>query len=95
MLLKKDYKGIAKELPRLASFGFTRLPVHIEEVAAALPALKMGLPDHGTIQVNKNTELRWNKYLAIFQQYRSDARAAEPALRKQFGDTFWYYVFYR
>jgi hypothetical protein len=96
MLLKKDYKGIAKELPNFERYGFNRLPVHIEEVAVALPALKMGkLPDLGKIQINRNTELRFRQYLAIFQQYGNNAGAAEPELRRQFGNTFWYYVFYR
>ncbi|MCX6235990.1 MAG: DUF6057 family protein [Bacteroidia bacterium] len=96
MLLKKDYKGIAKELPQFERLGFTKLPEHIEEVAVALPALRMGrLPDLGRIQINKNTANRWSQYLTIFQQYGNDPKAAEPELRRQFGNTFWYYVFYR
>jgi len=96
MLLKKDYQGIANVLPKSESFGFTKLPAHIEEAAVALSVLNMGkLPDLGNIQMNKNTELRWNQYLTIFQQYGTDPKAAEPALRRQFGNTFWYYAFYR
>jgi hypothetical protein len=95
MLLNKDYKGIALKLPRMEQLGYTRLPVHIEEVAAALPSLKMGVPEPGRIQMNTNTLLRWKEYLTVFKQYGSNAAAAEPVLRKQFGDTFWYYVFYR
>lgn len=95
MLLKKDYKGIAKELPNFERYGFSRLPIHIEEVAVALPSLKMGLPNMGKIQINRNTELQWRQYLTIFKQYGNDPRAAEPELRRQFGNTFWYYVFYR
>ncbi|MFY9150767.1 MAG: DUF6057 family protein [Prolixibacteraceae bacterium] len=95
MLLNKDYKGIAHELPKMEKAGFKKLPVHIEEVAVALPALKTAIPDLGTIQLNNSTAEKWNRYLATFQQYGSDAKAAEPALRKDFGNTFWYYVFYR
>jgi hypothetical protein len=95
MLLNKDYKGIALELPKMEQLGYTRLPMHIEEVAAMLPSLKMGLPELGKIQLNSNTLLRWKEYLTVFKQYGSNAAAAEPVLRKQFGDTFWYYVFYR
>jgi len=95
MLLKKDYKGIARELPKMEQLGYTRLPIHIEEVAAMLPSLKMAIPDLGRIQINTNTLLRWKQYLNVFQQYGSNADAAKPALRKQFADTFWYYVFYQ
>ena len=96
MLLQKDYRGIANALPKFQGFGFTRFPVHIEEAVVALSVLNMSrLPDLGNIQMSKNTELRWNQYLTIFQQYGTDPKAAEPALRRQFGNTFWYWAFYR
>lgn len=96
MLLKKDYQGIANEIPKFTSLGFTKLPVHIEEAAVALSVFNMRkLPESGNIQINNNTELRWNQFLTVFQQYGTDPKAAEPALRKQFGNTFWYYAFYR
>jgi hypothetical protein len=96
MLLKKDYRGIANELPKFTTLGYTKLPVNIEEAAVALSVFNNGkLPDLGIIQINNNTELRWNQFLTIFQQYGTDPKAAEPALRKQFGNTFWYYAFYR
>jgi Family of unknown function (DUF6057) len=95
MLLKKDYKGIAMELPRMEQLGYPRLPTHIEEVAAALTSLKMGAPEPGRIQMNTNTLLRWKEYLTILKQHGSNAAAAEPFVRNQFADTFWYYAFYR
>ena len=96
LLLKKDYQGIANEIPKFTSLGFTKLPVHIEEAAVALSVFNNGkLPDVGNIQINKNTGLRWEQFLTVFQQYGTDPKASEPALRRQFGNTFWYYAFYR
>jgi hypothetical protein len=96
MLLKKNYKGIAHELPKFERFGFTRLPVHIEEAAVALSVSNRGiLPAMGNLQVSKNTELRWNQYLTVLQQYGNDLKSAEPVLKRRFGDTFWYYIFYK
>jgi len=96
MLLKKNYEIIGHELPKFERFGFTRLPVHIEEAAIALSVSNRGkLPDMGNLMISKNTELRWNQYLSVLQQYNNDLRSAEPALKRQFGDTFWYYVFYK
>lgn len=96
LLLKKNYRGIANELLKLGNYGYKNMPVHIEEAAVALSVLNMGkLPNLGNIQLNKNTELRWNQYLTIFQQYGTNLKAAEPALKRQFGNTFWYYSFYR
>ena len=96
LLLKKDYQGIAKELPKFQSLGFTKLPANVEEATVALSLLNKGnLADLGNIQVTRDTELRWIQFLTIFQQYGANPKAAEPALRKQFGNTFWYYAFYR
>jgi hypothetical protein len=96
LLLKKDYQGIANELPKFERFGFTKFPTHIEEAVIALSVLNPGkVPNIGTIKISKETELRWEQYLTVFQQYGTNPKAAEPALRKQFGNTFWYWAFYR
>lgn len=96
MLLKKNFKGIAHDLPVFEKLGFTRLPVHAEEAAIALSVSNKGiLPFTGNLQVSKNTELRWNQYISVLKQNGNDLRKAEPELRSRFGDTFWYYVFYK
>jgi hypothetical protein len=96
MLLKKNFKGIENDLPVFEKLGFTRLPVHAEEAALALSVSKKGiLPDMGSLQISKNTELRWNQFISVLKQNGNDVKKAEPALRSRFGDTFWYYVFYK
>jgi hypothetical protein len=96
LLLNKDYKAIESELPSFSRYGFTRFPVHVEEAIVALEVLKNGTPPNlGNIQLSINAQNRWTQYLTVFQKYGNDLKAAEPALRKQFGNTFWYYVFYR
>lgn len=96
MLLKKNFKGIADALPEFEKLGFDHLPVHIEEAALALAVTNKGnLPYTGQLKISINTEQRWNQYLGVLRQYRNDVRSAEPTLRKEFGDTYWYYVFYR
>jgi hypothetical protein len=96
MLIKKNFKGIELDLPRFKKLGFTSLPVHVEEAAIALSVSNKGiLPEMGSLQISNNTELRWNQYLSVLKQYGNDVKKAEPALRSRFGDTFWYYVFYK
>jgi hypothetical protein len=96
MLLRKYYQGIATEIPKLRNYGFTYIPVHLEEAAVAFSVLNNGkVPATWNIQVSNNTINRWNRYMAVFQQYGTDLKRAEPALRRQFGNTFWYYAFYR
>ena len=96
LLLQKDYKGIENELPSFSMYGFTRFPVHVEESILALEVLRNGTPPNlGNIRLSIDAQNRWTQYLTVFQKYGNDLKAAEPALRKQFGNTFWYYVFYR
>ena len=96
MLLKKDYQGIARILPKFENLGFTKFPVHVEEAAMILSLFTNGkLPYLGNLVINRNTELRWNQYLSVFQQYKTDLKASEPALKRQFGNTFWYWSFYK
>jgi hypothetical protein len=95
-MIKKDYQSIAGLLPKFADLGYTHFPVHVEEAATALSVLNNGvMPDLGMIPLSINTTNRWNQYLTVFQQYGTNPKAAEPALRKQFGNTFWYWAFYR
>jgi hypothetical protein len=96
MMLRKDYQGIAAALPEFQKFGYQAFPVHVEEAAVAFSVLNNGqIPATGNLRISENTAARWNQFLTVFQQYGTNARAAEPALRKQFGNTFWYWAFYR
>jgi hypothetical protein len=96
MLIKKDFKGISEALPQFERLGFKELPLHAEEAALALSVSNKGkLPDVGNLKIRKSTELRWTQYISLLKQYGSNVKAAEPTLKKSFGDTFWYYVFYR
>jgi hypothetical protein len=96
LLLKKDYAGIAKEVPGILRFYNSRIPVHIEESLVVIKELKIGgLQIPGDLNININTETAFRLYLETFQKYNNDLKLAEPALRRQFGKTFWYYAFYK
>jgi hypothetical protein len=95
MLLTEDYNGISVSSPKLAKIGFTRIPVHVEE---ALLVCRMSesviKPDPAPLSVDPRTEARFNEFLKTFQLYGNNLRAAQPTLKKKYGDTFWYYAFY-
>lgn len=96
MLLKKDYKGIANELPQFEKLGFTKIPVHIGEAAIAFATLnRKPLPALGRLSIDPQTDPRWTQFLQTFQANGNNLKAAEPALRKDFRNTYWYYSFYR
>lgn len=96
LLLKKDYKGLTANLSRFEELGYRAFPTHVEEAMLAISTMNNGeYPYHGNLKISRFTEERWTQFLTVFQQYGNDPRAAEPALRKQFGNTFWYWAFYR
>lgn len=96
MLLRKDYQGIEGELKNLAKQGFQRIPVHIDEALEAYKTLKLGpLMEQGSLKPNPQTAAKFRQFLQTFQQNGNNLKSAEPALRRQFGNTFWYYSFYR
>lgn len=96
LLLKKDFTGIMHELPKFEKFGFKQLPVHAEEAAIAMAVSNKGkLPDTGNLVISNKTQLRWNEYLSVLKNYRNNVQAAEPVLKRRFGDTYWYYVFFK
>jgi hypothetical protein len=95
LLLKKDYHGISYEWDNLEQYGFKKIPVHVEEAAIAIKVLYTGqLPSPGNLVIDPDTEIRFNRFLQTFQAYGNNLRSAEPALNKQFGNTFWYWTFY-
>lgn len=95
LLLTKDHQGILQEWDKLGEYGFEKVPVHIDEAAAAVKVLSAGqfIPQ-GDFTVSPDTELRFERFLQTFRAYGNNPKAAEPALRKQFGNTFWYWNFY-
>ncbi len=96
LLINKDYQGIANEWANLGRYNFKSIPVHVEEAGIALKSLyNINLPAAGNLRISSATGNRFVKFLQTFQSYGSNLQSAEPALKKQFGDTFWYYVFYK
>jgi hypothetical protein len=96
LLLNKNYQGISKEWANIGRYDFKSIPVHVEEAGIALKILyNVSLPPAGSLTINNNTEIRFNKFLQVFQAYGTNLQAAEPELKKQAGNTFWYWAFYR
>ncbi len=95
LTLQKDMKGIAEQLPVMEKCGFQRIPKNIEEAIVAYKLLHVGeMPELQKLQINPETEQRFNQYYRIFQQNSSNKVQAQKALAKDFGNTFWYYVFF-
>jgi hypothetical protein len=71
------------------------LPVHVEEVALALSAAVKKMPDTGNIPISEATINKWNGLLQTLVRYNNNLGAAQATIKDRYGDTFWYWVFYK
>ncbi len=95
LMLIKDYKGIASGLTKLESFGFKKIPVHLEEAAMVYRISNLGpMPYLGNLRIDPQIEARFKQFLQTFQAYGNNLKTAQPFLKQKFGNTFWYYAFY-
>ncbi len=95
-MINGDYGGIASVLPEFERYGFKKLPVHVEEAALVYQLMNEGITlNIGNLAIDERTLLRFNQFLQTFSFYNNDLKTAEPALKQRFGNTYWYYAFYR
>jgi hypothetical protein len=95
LLLQKDMKGIVAELPRMEKMGYTKIPKNVEEALVSYKLLRVGeMPELEKLKINPQTEQRFQQYYQIFLQNQSNKQVAQKALFPNFGDTYWYYVFF-
>lgn len=95
LLLQKDMKGIVNELAFMEKMGYNRIPKNVEEAIVTYKLLKIGeMPELQKLKINPQTVQRFNQYYQLFQQNQSNKLQAQRALAPNFGDTYWYYVFF-
>jgi len=96
LLLKKDLKGIVAELPKLDGYGIKKMPTHIAEAVVAYKVLNIGpLSETENLRIDPQTILRFTQFLKTLKFYGNDLKTAQTELRKNFGNTFWFYAFYQ
>jgi hypothetical protein len=96
LLLKKDFNGLVNVLSFYRSTFDQYLPLHVEEAVVAYKTL--GIGDAAvieTLNIRPETIDRFTSYLQTLKQFGNNKAAAQQALYKSFGDTFWYYIFYK
>ncbi len=95
LMLRKDMQGIVDLLPVMEKAGYTRIPKNVEEAVVSFKLLKVGeMPVLNRLKINPETEQRFSRYYAIFQQNSTNKQQAQRALSKEFSNTYWYYVFF-
>ncbi len=93
-MLTENYEGIASGLESLERVGYKKIPVHIQEAALVSRMSGLSLSGLGSLRIDPQTEARFNQFLQTFSSYGNNLKTAHQALKKNFGNTFWYYAFY-
>jgi hypothetical protein len=94
-LLSGRLGSFAEKLPRLRSLGYSRIP-RIYEEALLLYLARTGRTDFdiAPFQVSRDTFSRYRAFGETFTRYKNDRKAAQQALGKTYGRTYWYYALF-
>ena len=85
-----------QELPRARTFGYDKLPRHFEEAVLLYLGLG-GERDQELLKgfkISNRTIQRFRHFQKILSEHKGNQAAALNELRKQHGDTYWYYALY-
>ena len=72
---------------------YTYIPRHIEEAIMVFINGNHELPYLGDFEISRETELRYKLYLAAFRMNKNKTRPEfDKLMKKNWGNTFWYYL---
>jgi hypothetical protein len=95
-LLTGQLNNFMKDLPRARAFGYEKLPRHFEEAVL----LYFGLGGERNPELLKGFKIsnlaiqRFQQFQKILSDYKDNKPAAFNELKKQYGDTYWFYALY-
>lgn len=91
-LLTKNIKGFADNIYRIKDLGYREIPVNYEEALLfCMIYFKKDLVPEG-YTIRPETIQRKNDYIAQLSRFGNNKDQAASELRKQFGNTCWYYL---
>ncbi len=81
-----------RQLDRLKSLGYSRIPIHYEEALLIHHRLQRTppRPPEG-MDIRPETRQRFTRFDQLFERYQNDIDACRRALAPGFGATYWYY----
>jgi hypothetical protein len=90
-LIRKDLRNVANLIPQLESLRYSAVPVSYQEALLYIIALNGGDPfTDSPAYISEGLKSR----MAVFFDIYGKDTDAEERLRKNFGATYWYYLFY-
>jgi hypothetical protein len=94
-ILTTDFDDFMKYLPYYTTFNIRTLPRSWAEALSIYIIRNKTIPSFMTEEtVSKDVMKRMMQFNKTTKQYHNDLKAAQPALRAGFEDTYWYYMLY-
>jgi len=94
-LMQHNLALVVKQINQFEKMGYTKLPAHVEEALLLFQALNDKAPaDMGNYSISQETINRFMGYSKVLMRFKGNKKAAQSELKKEFGNTYWYYVYY-
>ena len=91
-LLNARLMNIYERLSEFKQYGYRSLPRHVEEAMFLLRILSDSR--ELDIPVSRDTYERYRDFDRMLRRYYKNPKVAQKMLKRNFGDTYWYYVRY-
>jgi hypothetical protein len=95
LMLSKEVEMLVNNIKLMKNMGYTRIPRHIEEAIMIYYNSQGAFPDLGGLSISNETMQRFEKYFSTYMTARQNPATLKEKMRKQFGNTFWYYFHFK
>lgn len=95
LLLTKKVEIAVSNIPSMEESGFVRIPKHIEEAVLIYYNSTNTWPDIGKLKFSPETMNAFERYFNTYRAASRNAASTAEIMKKDFGNTFWYYFHFR
>lgn len=92
LLLEKNLEELARNILKIKDFGYTKIPVHLEEALLFYNSYKNKYLVPEGFSFRPETIQRFKDYATIYTKYRNNPSVVEKELKKKYGNTYWFYL---
>jgi hypothetical protein len=93
-LLNSRIMNIVRRLDQFSIYGYHALPTHVEEAILLIKSIHPEAVKEDQVLFRPETLNRFNEFNRLLLQTKTDPEEAMERLKKEFGDTYWYYLRY-
>ena len=95
LMLGKNVDILVNNIRLMKNMGYTRIPRHIEEAILIYYNSTGAFPDMGGLPISNETRIRFDQYFISYMQAKQNPSLLKETMKKDFGNTFWYYFHFK